>query len=129
MSSFIDLAAQEVDTYCWCGNCTPYWFDNGWVCTRTYAAQSWAWSNLQAHWVKATPTNPQDGGEVDILAIFGHSVFEAFYFDIFGFTHEDLDSILDDDRYQLDLIIGTDLDIDFHFVGTADPVHGYSHIG
>ena len=83
--------------------------------------------NMRVQWIKATPTNPQDGGEIDILAIYGHSVVGTIYFDIYGFVHDDLDiyqhiphadSVPDSSS---DHTLGVDLEIDFHFIGTADP--------
>ena len=122
--------SYNLDRVCWCGNCQPHWFEEGWVCKRTYENQTLRLTRgFIAQWIKATPTNPQDGGEIDILAIYGHSVFETIYFDIYGFVREDLD--IYNHIFYADsasdscsgYISGVDLEIDFHFMGTADPQH------
>ena len=112
---------------CWCGSCELYWFDQGWICRRTFENQLWALAHgFQVKWIKATPTNPQDGGEIDILMVYVPSVFGSLYFDIYGTVRTDLrvyrfvpsDSETDSLSGS---ISGSDLEPDYHFIGTADP--------
>ena len=85
--------------------------------------------SVRSQWIKATPTNPLDGGEIDILAVYGHSLVETIYFDIYGFVREDLDiyrHIFHADSASdssSGYISGCELEIEFHCMGTADLQH------
>ena len=123
------LYPDRLDRCCWCGGCQSHWFHVGWICRHTYENQTHMLKNRRAQWIKATPTNPQDGGEIDILAIYGYSVVETIYLDIYGYVREDLDiyqhvfhADSGSDSGSGD-VSGADLEIDFHFMGTADPQH------
>ena len=81
--------------------------------------------SVRSQWIKATPTNPLDGGDIDILAVYGHSLVETIYFDIYGFVRKDLDvyrhifhvdSASDSGSGD---ISGCELEIESHCMGAA----------
>ena len=77
---------------CRCGQCYSHWFSAGWICTHTYENQTGMSEGRQSRWIKASPTNSQNGGEIDILAIYDRSIGETYYIDVYGYVREDLDT-------------------------------------